>query len=172
MAIIVEDGTAKADAECYDSVANVKAYHTLRTDPAAISGAADADIEASLREATMYLDGVYLNAWPGSKLTQDQALSWPRIDADSEGWYIATDIIPQELKDATAELVLLSINATPLLPDQSATDIHKTFDSVKIGDLEVREAYSSSKSSTPKYSQIEAILAPLLGSSQRTMIRG
>lgn len=102
MALVTEDGTGKADAESYISVTNANAYHAARNH--ATWTGDDADKEAALRVATTYIDGTYRTRFPGTKLTKEQALQWPRSGAtDAEGWEIEEDEIPTALKNATAE---------------------------------------------------------------------
>lgn len=116
MALVIEDGTGKSDAESYLSVTDVGTYHTNRGN-AAWTGT-DAVKEAALRKATAYLDNVYRHRWPGVRRLSTQALDWPRGDAYYLDDYssIAIDVIPQAVKDATAELALRALSAD-LLPD-------------------------------------------------------
>lgn len=77
MALIVEDGTGKPDAESYCEVADADAYHAKMGNTAWASVSAE-DKEIALRRATQYLDAVY--AFPGYKLNYNQALNWPRVE--------------------------------------------------------------------------------------------
>ncbi|HWH74773.1 MAG TPA: DnaT-like ssDNA-binding protein, partial [Methylibium sp.] len=77
MALEVEDGTAKSDAESYVSVAEASAYHSLRGNTlwATMS---EGEMEAALRRATDYLVQTYRDQWAGYRATTTQALDWPR----------------------------------------------------------------------------------------------
>jgi hypothetical protein len=45
--------------------------------------------------------------WEGRKKDQDQALDWPRQSVyDKDGYIVADTIIPQDIKDAAAELAM------------------------------------------------------------------
>lgn len=89
MALIVEDGTGKPDADSYVSVAACEAYaaaHGL-----AFAGEVPAQ-EAALRNATLYLDTQY--TFRGDRKTAGQALEWPRTVED----------LPREVVGACCEL--------------------------------------------------------------------
>jgi hypothetical protein len=77
MALVVEDGTARADAESYCSVAAADTYHANRGNTvwAALTQTVK---EQCLRKATDYMV-VYRNAWDGYRKTTTQALDWPRF---------------------------------------------------------------------------------------------
>lgn len=116
MALITEDGTGRADAESYCSVAEAAAYHAKR-------GNADAwdaieDKEAALRKATDYLVQTFRGRWAGIRKTEAQALDWPRYEVPrmdgGEWWNYPDDAIPPELKNATAELALKSASVNLL----------------------------------------------------------
>ena len=118
MALIVEDGTGRADAESYCSVAEAAAYFTKR-------GRADdwdgvLDKEAALRSATDYLEQVYRGRWLGVRTTTAQALDWPRSGVpwlDSPLGSRPDDEVPRELKNACAELAIRA-GSSPLMEDQ------------------------------------------------------
>lgn len=94
MALIVEDGSGKVDAESYVSVADCAAYavsHGL-----AFTGDEPAK-EARLRRATQYIDAQY--AFKGEEQTDTQALAWPRTVAIG---------VPREIVSACCELACKS----------------------------------------------------------------
>lgn len=87
MALIVEDGTGLSTAEAYVSVVDARAAavklglgYLNAADPtgAWIAAASDADLEASIRRATYYLEGKYFDKWAGISTTSVQALAFPR----------------------------------------------------------------------------------------------
>lgn len=111
MAIVVEDGTGKADAVSYLSVADADAYHTARGNTA-WTGAAK---EAALVKATDYLDRMF--RYKGVKNSTEQALEWPRYNVfDRYGRLIPSDALPRELENATAELALSALSED-VMPD-------------------------------------------------------
>jgi len=94
MALIVEDGTGKVNAESYVSVADCAAYaaaHGLT-----FTGDEPAK-EARLRRATQYIDAQY--AFKGEEQTDAQALAWPRTVANG---------VPREIVSACCELACKS----------------------------------------------------------------
>ena len=74
MAVIVEDGTGKPDAEVYVSLADFKAWATKRLYD--ITPYPDATIEAKMLDAAMWIDTKY--RYGGTKLVATQALEFPR----------------------------------------------------------------------------------------------
>lgn len=153
MAIVVEDGTGKADAEAYVSVAEFKDYcdkwgldYTGQTDP---------QIEVLLRKATNYMVTLFRASWQGCRVAQGQALDWPRYDVELEGYAFASNAIPAEVTAACCELAHIA-NTTPLLPTVSKRGLK----SVKIGPLAV--SYDGDGNSAPAFVQAVRRLAPLL----------
>lgn len=114
MAIVIEDGSGKPDAEAYISVADADTYFSNRgnTAWAALTTAAK---EAALRLSTDYMEAAYGPRWCGERATDTQALSWPRTDVDG----VADDVVPEAVKRANAELAVRA-SAGALLADQGA----------------------------------------------------
>lgn len=107
MALIVEDGTCKADAQSYASVSAATAYHAAHGN-AAWALAAPTAQEAALVRATAALDGIYADKWPGYRCTMDQALDWPRYEAwDRDDWPLAD--VPPRIVAATCEAALVEL---------------------------------------------------------------
>lgn len=94
MALIIEDGTGKADAEAYAGVADCSAW-AVKYYGHALTGS-DADKEAAIRRAVAYLDAL---KWKGARAHgRSQALAWPRSGAsDCEGIAIASNVVPAEV---------------------------------------------------------------------------
>jgi hypothetical protein len=91
-----------AAANSYASQAEADAYHEGRMHVEAWDDAEDADKERALRMATATLDAMV--DWQGDTASVTQRLMWPRFGAyGRNGYLIAGDVIPAELKDATAE---------------------------------------------------------------------
>lgn len=151
MTIVVEDGTAKTDAESYISVTDADSYHSVRgnTAWAALTTAAK---EAALRKATDYMDATY--SWAGDRATSTQALGWPRSDVVADGVAIASDELPAALVRACAELALRA-SSSDLAPD-----VPRVKSREKVGPIEVE--YAPHSPAYTSYRLIDAILAPLL----------
>ena len=138
MALVVEDGTGKADANSFVSVSYADNYHSGRG--TSTWTGTDATKEAALIRATDYLSEVY--QWMGYRLKgrRDnegaQALAWPRQGVkDKEGIYVNTNEIPVEIKKATSELALYElVNPGALDPTFTPSTVIK---SVKAGPVSV-----------------------------------
>lgn len=104
MALVVEDGTGKADADSYLSLSDYKTYCTAHGHD--LAARADADLESDLRNATIYIDANY--RFRSTKRTADQALEFPRAvgAVDRDGLALAD--VPSRLKWAEAELAFIA----------------------------------------------------------------
>lgn len=161
MALVVEDGTAKVDAESYISVADADTYHANRANTAWDS--VD-EKEAALRKATDYMVQMYRDAWKGIRMSAAQALDWPRGNvyatpalASTGGSYpylVADDIVPEEVKRACAELALRAATA-PLSPDLAKDIISQT-----VGPITT--VYNASSPQQARYTAIDRMLRPYL----------
>lgn len=160
MALIVEDGTRKKDAESYISVADATAYHAARgnTDWAAL--ASDTIREQCLRKATDYMEQIYTGSWLGYPSSTDQALCWPRYGVErldyvyAYGYYYDDDYMPPQLGKACAELALRAASG------DLAADLEPTIASAKVGSISV--AYNQNGSLITRYRVVDNLLAPFL----------
>jgi hypothetical protein len=157
MALIVEDGTAKIDADSYATVAEADTYWTNRND--AVWTDLDLEVkEAALRKAADFMRWSYRLRWAGYRKSETQALDWPREyvpapDAYAYGTaYLTSGIIPTEVKSACIELAYRAVSAS-LLPDQERTTTSET-----VGPLSV--TYDRSGPVRTLYRNIDAMLAP------------
>ena len=109
MPLIVEDGSARADATSFVSVAEANSYHATRANAAWTE--ADTDVkEAALVKAADYLRNERRFRYRGSRQTATQRLPWPRVGAsERNGPEISAGTIPAALKDAQCELALLAL---------------------------------------------------------------
>lgn len=143
-----------ASADTYGTLVEAEAYFTARGDTAWTGD--DADKEAALIKAAMYLDNVYRGRWKGQKATRDQALAWPRtwvIDVD--GYSVPTAEIPAEIKNAQFQAALLFLSGTDL---ESA--IERAVKSETIGELSV--TYMDGAASQAQYPAITNWLGGLI----------
>jgi hypothetical protein len=156
MALIVEDGTGKADAESYLSVADATAYHTKMGNKEAWAAVGnEAAKEAMLRQGADYLRDRYFGRWMGVTTTLTQRLDWPRIGTYYRTrQFVASDVVPEEIKNACAELALRAASAA-LNPDTT-----QTIKREKIGPIEVE--YDEFSPTATSYAAIDAMLAPYL----------
>lgn len=167
MALVVEDGTGKSDAESYLAVADADTYLaanyvSTNTSLVAWNAAATATKEIALRRATQYTDGRYSANWRGYAYTTGQALAWPRtLATDNEDEYYDVDEIPQNLQDAVAELALRIVAGDTLMADQSSPGTIKT-KKVKAGPIERDVEYQGGLSQVKKYPLVESLMKPLI----------
>lgn len=175
MALIVEDGTGRADAESYISVADADTYHAARG-ATAWAGYSTSDKEAALRRATEYMVQFYRLRWAGYRYTSTQALDWPRAEVpivDAPSGYgsfsavYATNVVPVAVQRACAELALRSAGGTTLAPDVAAQKKR-----TKVGPIETEYADGARQSSY--YQAVEMLLRPLFktaGGDTITVVR-
>lgn len=119
MALIVEDGTGKTDAESYISVADATTYFAARGNTVWSGLASDTVREQLLRKATDYMVGRYGLRWKGERVSEDQALDWPRSCAYANGFLIDADAVPLIVRTVCAEYAVRA-SAGDLQPDVGA----------------------------------------------------
>ena len=161
MSIIAEDGTGKADAEAYCTLAEATAYHASIGNAAWAALSSDAVREQCLRKATSFMTGRFRPLWNGSRKTTTQALDWPRSlvlikDAISSSYYDDASV-PTPVKNACASLALRAATAD-LLADEGRTKL-----SVSVGSIST--TYDPNSSGEKQYKEIDAMLAPYLATS-------
>jgi hypothetical protein len=158
MALIVEDGTGKVNAEAFCSVAQVTTYHAVRS---TASAWVDLDLEvqeAALREATDYIQFTYAGQWSGDRKSDTQSLDWPRTGAereDSLSGYWTDNTIPAPLVFATAELALKAATAGPLVSDLGRETISESVDVISV-------TYAKGGERQTQYEVADKWLQPLL----------
>ncbi len=154
MALIVEDGSGKPDANSYGSVGEADAYWQDR-DNATWSAAVTVAKEAALIQATQFLDASYV--WRGARIDRDQALDWPRVGAvDDEGFERDSNAVPAEVKQAAFELALQALSGALLKVQERAGLIER----VKAGSVEVQ--YAERAPAGKRYELVDRILTPLV----------
>lgn len=92
MALIIEDGTGKEDAESYASAADLVSY-------AANYGVSIPDTvpaqEALLRRSALQMQ---VMGWKGRKTHSTQALAFPRYGAEVDGEFKPSNLIPRQIQ--------------------------------------------------------------------------
>lgn len=146
--IVVEDGSIVENANSYVSVATFEAYAAARG--ITLTG----DSEQLLIQAMDYIEG--LN-YQGRKVSADQPLQWPRSGVIIDGYYVDSDVIPQELKNGEMQTAIAIDMGQSPLASITQNAIRK-----KVGSIEIE--YSSSSSNNPINKQINYSLQKLLGS--------
>ena len=129
--LVAEDGTGLATSNSYCTLDEADTYHEGRLHVSTWTSAGDDDKETALIWATRLLDELVV--WDGLKYTEDQALLWPRDGClDRGGYEILTSVVPQFVKDATAELARYLIGA-----DRTAENDTRGFKYLRAGTLEM-----------------------------------
>lgn len=158
--MIVETGSGLAGADSYVSEAEFDAYVEAR----GLTPTAGADVEAALVRASAWIDWRFAARFSGIRLKgRLQGLAWPRqYGVDRDGYAVAADAVPVEIKHATIEAALREMAAPgSLAPDVTADS--SLVKREKLGSIEVEYAVPTASLSGPVFSQIDGILAPLLG---------
>lgn len=154
MALIIEDGTAKADAQSYVSLADVTAYGTLY-------GISTTGItEGAIMRAMRYIENAYYYRWVGVKYSENQALQWPRTFAQrNDGWTIEQNEIPKELKDAVCALAIRAINS------DLAPDITRASGAIEEEVGPIRVKYAQNATVITIFRDVDLILRPITTSA-------
>jgi hypothetical protein len=111
--LIVEDGTGLADANAYIDIDFVDNY-LIGDQLTAWEALTEPEQESAIIKATRFID---LMDWKGTRKTLEQALEWPRLGVEYQGFEI--EGLPNPVKKATAEAVYVVLN-TPELYNQSS----------------------------------------------------
>lgn len=162
MALIVEDGTGKVDAESYNSVAEVSTTLAKTGEDAAwLALASDTIREQVARKATRRMDTE--SRYRGDKKTQAQALEWPRDDAvDDDGWAYDSTSLPSSLKVAHAQFCAAgAVSGADLQPTQTAPGTIKS-KSIGVGPISKSVTYEGGLSPEVFYRKAESLLAELV----------
>jgi hypothetical protein len=126
--------------------------------------------EDQLRRATVYINRVY--NFVGQTQYQTQSMAWPRLTTQLiEGWPINPDVVPQDIKDAEAELAFLVHGGTDLMATVTGGSTRRT--KSKAGIVETETEYASFRE-TPRFVAVEGLLSPyvVFGGSQIKVMRG
>lgn len=138
MALVVEDGTGKTDADAFVSVAGFEAWADKRGH--AHSDYTEAQKEQAIRRATEFMSTAWRwKGYPTKGRNADggaQAQAWPRAFAiDKYGVSVRSDVVPVEVINATCEVTRREL-ASPgaMTPDTTPSERRK---SVGVGPLRV-----------------------------------
>lgn len=132
MAIVIEDGTGKENANSYASEAQLSAYASDR-------GITITGTNAEL--LILAMDYIESQEFKGNKASKAQALQWPRTNVIIDTYAINSNEIPQLLLDAQMEAALaIDGGNNPLANVDRATKKEK------LGELEVEYMDGASES--------------------------
>lgn len=148
--LIVEDGTGITNADSYVASVDCDTYHA-NFGNAAWAGATQTAKDAALRQATQYLDSHY--RFTGYQLTYQQALLWPRSNVWIYGVYVRWPV--KRVVQACCELALRAL--TGKLQADVSDQVNL---SEKVGDIEVRHAYSANAGQV-RFAVVDDLLKPI-----------
>jgi hypothetical protein len=161
MALIVEDGTGKSDAESYVSVADAIAWITKYYPTNDFLSKTTEEQEAYCRQSTQYLDQKYGGRWVGDKNSKEQALDWPRKNAVVDGYAVETDELPRDLEIGTFEAIIPFVAGDdPLAPQETPGII--TEESATIGPISETTKYSGGKSNYKRYPKVDTAVRAII----------
>lgn len=124
--LTVEDGTGKADANTYASVAEADAYFGARPRSSAWAAIAEDAKARLLIHATRILDIAV--KWAGERFSETQALEFPRYPEELEDLEL-----PTRIKEATCELAL-ALNARDLTGESNLGGLSE----IEVGPIKLR----------------------------------
>lgn len=172
MAVTIDATVGGASANSFCELVEAQAFLDGKLpSPTAWDAAATDTKNRALVSATRWLCRL---SWIGRRVDTTQALEWPRQDAtdpdDPDGFDFDTDEVPQDVKDATAELAALMVAAgtTDLALGDSTVGIKsKQVDVLK---TEYFEPFLRADG-LEKYPTVHELIASLLSSTGGPSIR-
>ncbi|MBI2239623.1 MAG: hypothetical protein HYU59_02340 [Magnetospirillum gryphiswaldense] len=139
--------------DSFITLEQAEAYFTGRLYILDWSGAASGDKEKALKMAARTLNRL---RWRGSLTSESQVMAWPRQGViDPEGREITVTTIPQDIKDAQAEMALAMLRE-----DLTADDSNRGVKRVKAGTVEVEYNGEAPAKSLPD--AVQELLSPYL----------
>jgi hypothetical protein len=161
MALIVEDGTGKPNADSYISLEEFEAYVVRMgydTDEEIVS-AAPTRREAMLRRGFIFIDGTYEARLTGQRMSETQAGAFPRLECFYlDGRPVPEGTVPIEWKNAQAEAAILGLQGTPLTVERAQGGRVRR---EKVDVIET-EWFEEPADDTPVFGWIDTILASLV----------
>jgi len=173
IALVVEDGTGRSDADSYVTLAEADTYHLRFGNPDVWATATTAQRTTWLRTAAEQIDTYFGIRWRGYRATSTQALDWPQHAAFD---YVANRIIegtvvPQRVKKAQFLWALdLALGNDPIETTQVGQQGVEQESKTMAGGFSKSVTYTSGASGTPRamtalFRQVVQQLSPLLAES-------
>ncbi len=156
MALVIEDGTGKTNSNSFATAAETITY---ATDRGYSFPSVEADVVPLLIKAADFMLGLEVQ-FQGYRTKQDQRLPFPRVQVllFKGVDYIASDEIPERLKEAQMRLAVSAYAASDndLRPDGTGQEVVRE----KVGPLEVQYAERGSGPVHPQFNQAMDLLEP------------
>ena len=160
MSLIVEDGTIVNGADTFVTVAALRAYAAKRGATLPATGSAgDAACEVLLIKAMDYIQGQEPR-FKGERVFRDQDLCWPREEVVVNGFCIASNLIPSEVKQAQMVLAI-EAQAIELQPTLDASEQRGPVTSEKVDVVEVSYAAPAVVRDRTAFAKADAFLHKL-----------
>jgi hypothetical protein len=142
MAFVVETGAGLSNANSSASVSAADSYVADRgiTGWAALTETVK---QQSLVKATDYLEATYRASWKGNRVSETQALSWPRYNVVVDGFNYPSNVVPPQVVNACIEMALRAAAGDTLLADQGQKVKREKIDVIEI---EYQDLLSASES--------------------------
>jgi len=156
MSLVIEDGTEVAGAQSYVTVAEVVAFAAARG--IVLPSTAEADVEILIHKAMDMLESLEPQ-FRGARVTDTQALAWPRKEVMLNGFAVAETTIPAILKKGLCQLAT-DASATDLMPRGDGREVIEE----KVDVLSTKYAERGVTAPQPYLTAFCAIIDPLLAS--------
>lgn len=153
--LVVEDGSNVANANSFNTLAEIKAYALLRRRTLPDD---DELLEGYAIRAMDYLSS-FEDQYKGDRTNDDQTLSFPRSDLVIRNTDFPEDEMPAEIKSAQCQLVIEMAAGVILQPTFVLSDRVKR---KKIGVLETEWFDGMQSGNEPMVPAVDALLSPLL----------
>lgn len=154
MTIIVEDGSNIPNANSYVTVAELDSFASLRgyTLPTT-----ETDKEVLLIKGTDYTES-FRARYQGYKTYPDQSIQFPRNQVYIDGYPVANNTIPQDLKNAQMQAAIeTSLSGGDIQPNTG-----KNIKKEKVDVIEVEYQDNNGALYAPTYPKVDTYLEPLL----------
>jgi hypothetical protein len=160
MAFVVETGAGLSNANSYASVSAADSYVADRgiTGWASLSQTIK---EQSLVKATDYLEATYRAAWKGNRVSETQALSWPRYNVVVDGFNFASNVVPLQVVNACIEMAIRASAGETLLADQGQRVRREKIDVIEV-------EYQDYSDPTQRYPLVNRMVMPYLISASES----
>jgi len=153
-----------------DSYITLAEWETYASNAGWVTVGTDAAKEVYLRRAAQYLDREF--SYVGYAAEETQAMKWPRhLGKYIEGYWIDETVIPQDIKNAQAEMAWLIHEGTDLFASTDAGAVASL--SVQAGSVSSTTTYEGARAK-PRHRAIDGLLRPYLaaGMGQTRLVRG
>lgn len=167
MALVTTVGGTSTNS--FISVADYESYWSSRN--VDLSSVSTANKEAHLIQAADFINRNY--EFVGEQQYRYQAMKWPRLTGVMliKDWPIDPDTVPQDIKDAQAEMAYLINNGAK--PFATVEGGAKVREKSKAGPVESEIEYTNFRE-TPRFVAIEGLISPYtnFGGAQFKVYRG